>query len=171
MIYTLGQRHGFTIHSNDVTRQPHYIVAKDLDTNTLVVDTTPPTSSKDSHFALSNINWIGDENMEGEFQAVTRYRQKPFIVKLTKKENQIIYLSFYPFWLLSVKKVAFFPRLLDMDSTHNYPPEGGISSLSRVSFIFSSVPSIQSTSVGHSTKVVSKVNLSSKALSSFEALA
>ncbi len=89
LIYTLGQRHGFTIHSNDVTRQPHYIVAKDLDINTLVVDTTPPTSSKDSHFALSNINWIVDENMEGEFQAVTRYRQKPFIVKLTKKENQI----------------------------------------------------------------------------------
>lgn len=90
LVYTLGQRHGFTIHSNDVARQPHYVVAKDLVSNTLVVDVNPPVALEGASFTLSNVNWLLADSPEGEFEAMTRYRQKPFAVELEKEEDKII---------------------------------------------------------------------------------
>lgn len=89
LVYTLGQRHGFSIHSKDVARQPHYVVAKDLASNTLVVDVNPPVALEGTHFTLSNVNLPLIDDLEGEFEAMTRYRQKPFPVKLLREEDKI----------------------------------------------------------------------------------
>ncbi len=80
-IYTTGQRHGFTI-THTTTELPHYVIARDLEKNTITVDTTvqPPSSSQ---IVLTSINEIGNgfvNSMEAEF----RYHSTPVEVTYTK---------------------------------------------------------------------------------------
>lgn len=89
LVYTLGQRHGFSIHNKETASQPHYVVAKDIATNTLVVGTEPPRVTPDTHFTLTNASWVKDEVPEGNFSVVTRYRQKPFSAKITKTDGRV----------------------------------------------------------------------------------
>ena len=42
MFYTLGERHGFTITKKSTEDAPYFIVAKDLQNNTITVSRTPP---------------------------------------------------------------------------------------------------------------------------------
>lgn len=84
--YTLGQRHGFTITGVDTNSGPHYVVAKNLDTNTLVVDTSLPIAKTSRSIPLTKVNWISGEPPEQtELLAQFRYRQTPFMVELIEK--------------------------------------------------------------------------------------
>lgn len=83
--YTIGQRHGFKIHTTDDNLQPYYVVSKDVDKNVLVVDHIPRTCTGNV-ITLSSINTLIDtlpEYMEAEF----RYRQTPFRVQHLKNEE------------------------------------------------------------------------------------
>lgn len=93
LVYTLGQRHGITIDSPTASRQPYYVVAKDLETNTIVVDTEPPHIPEDTKMYLENVNWIKDKLLRGPIEAQIRYRQTPFTVRVTSEENGDTYVT------------------------------------------------------------------------------
>ncbi|OGC86041.1 tRNA 2-thiouridine(34) synthase MnmA [Candidatus Adlerbacteria bacterium RIFCSPHIGHO2_02_FULL_54_18] len=75
LAYTLGQRHGFYLSLQGTSQEPHYVVAKDSEFNTITVSTkrTPNTSS--TSIFLADTNWIGPLK-EGPCMARYRYRQK-----------------------------------------------------------------------------------------------
>ncbi len=81
-VYTIGQRHGFTLTNHDSERTSHYVVGKDTATNTITVSTVPPTMAIGDTIILRNIQ-LRDDIPTGEvLTAQTRYRQKPCNVSI-----------------------------------------------------------------------------------------
>ncbi len=73
LVYTLGQRHGFTIFGENA-KQPYFVVSKDLASNTLIVDVKPPSVGTKSDIELTEVNWISGRPEGENFTAVFRYR-------------------------------------------------------------------------------------------------
>ena len=83
LVFTLGQRHGFTIHSHD-TKRPHlYVVSKDISNNTITVAPDPvlilPTEGVSLFKTVLRSNVAIGESLTVQF----RYRQKPIAVVCT----------------------------------------------------------------------------------------
>jgi tRNA-specific 2-thiouridylase len=86
-LYTLGQRHGFTLEAHSPQTLPHFVVAKDMQKNTVTVSINQyPIGVTKTEVTLREVNWIG-ELPEGPLEARFRYRQKLIPVVLNKKEN------------------------------------------------------------------------------------
>ena len=83
LVYTLGQRHGFDFTTVDSARVPHYVIAKDIERNTITVDATPPAISVNATVTLSDTVVRQPISIGDELQAQFRYRQKPFTVVVT----------------------------------------------------------------------------------------
>lgn len=84
LVYTLGQRHGFTLHTADTERPTMYVVAKDMAKNTITVQPHAPHRTNDAirlhHCVLRATVGVGAER-EAQF----RYRQTPFTVTITEQ--------------------------------------------------------------------------------------
>ncbi len=80
-IYTIGQRHGFTIHTTNPDRTPYYVVAKDITRNTLTVNTARATSQASSQWQLTNV--VLRHAIPSQCLAQIRYRQVPFQVDVS----------------------------------------------------------------------------------------
>lgn len=83
LVYTLGQRHGFTLTNNDTARSQLYVTGKDLEKNTVTVSEHRPVLVTDEIIHLEQIVLrtplcVGD-TVEGQF----RYRQTPFPITVT----------------------------------------------------------------------------------------
>jgi len=87
--YTIGQRHGFRITASDARTEPHYVVAKDIERNTLTVSTeksrTEPGRASDT-ILLADTNWLVDA-LPDEVLVQTRYRQAPVPARVTRGEK------------------------------------------------------------------------------------
>lgn len=80
MYYTLGQRQGLGIGGrNDRSEAPWYVVAKDLDENTLIVAQGEHEMLFSERLIGTDLYWIGSppDGLDGEFRctAKVRYRQ------------------------------------------------------------------------------------------------
>lgn len=82
LVYTLGQRHGLTIFGASAL-QPHFVVGKDIASNSLIVDDRPPVATAESEFRLEQLNWISGQPAGLELQAAFRYRSQPVAVTLS----------------------------------------------------------------------------------------
>jgi len=92
-VYTLGQRHGFTLDTEDEHRPPHYVIAKNIDTNTITVsDTAPHLASSDS---VRLVQPVLRETIfiNQSLNVQTRYRQVPFTATVTDVGEHEIKLS------------------------------------------------------------------------------
>ncbi|MCR4274489.1 MAG: tRNA 2-thiouridine(34) synthase MnmA [Candidatus Campbellbacteria bacterium] len=77
-LYTLGQRHGFTVTKKTPTDGPLYVVSKDVLANTLTVSQHLQTADGFNHtdIVLEHTNWISDTPKQGKkYSARFRYRQ------------------------------------------------------------------------------------------------
>lgn len=80
LFFTLGERHGFTITKKGIDDQPMYVVARDLDKNTITVSENKSDEEKykdTKKIKMENINWIfgvGPEPTK-KLQARIRYQQ------------------------------------------------------------------------------------------------
>ncbi len=78
VVYTIGQRHGFALHTVSDRAEPYYIVRKDETTNVLTVSHTKPVLKEDDFITLANVRWHGALPEVGTTLALqTRYRQVP----------------------------------------------------------------------------------------------
>lgn len=91
LFYTLGQRHGFTIHTKGGDQHSLYVIAKDMDANTITVRATPRTLDTE-HISLTECNIAGDWNSK-TLTAQFRYRQKPFQVSVDMRESDCAMLT------------------------------------------------------------------------------
>lgn len=80
--YTVGQRHGFKIKIKDALSKPHYIVSKDVKTNTLVTAEENDPALFKKELVLTNLNFINPNisaliraNEGYDIFARIRYRQ------------------------------------------------------------------------------------------------
>lgn len=81
-VYTIGQRHGFLLNEINSERTPYYVTHKNIENNTITVSKHKPSLQTSFDLVLKQIN-INEEITVGDtIEAQTRYRQKPFLVKI-----------------------------------------------------------------------------------------
>lgn len=83
LYYTIGERHGFEVESRVTNSKPHFVVAKDMERNTLTVsdDKQEIASLAKNSIDISSTNWINKK--EGNLEARVRYRQKRLRVNVS----------------------------------------------------------------------------------------
>ena len=92
LLYTVGQRHGFTITEKTPDDKPYYVAEKNVDDNTIVVsfaDTTEKDFTADK-IALSQVNWLADVVDGDQVWVRIRYRQPLFKAKLCMSEDSVM---------------------------------------------------------------------------------
>lgn len=83
LVYTLGQRHGFTLTSNDTARPQLYVTAKDLEKNTVTVSEQRPLLTTDETIRLAQVVLRSPLSIGDHVEAQFRYRQTPFPITIT----------------------------------------------------------------------------------------
>lgn len=76
--FTLGERHGFSVTPTESQQGPYYVVAKDIERNTITVSHLPyEAAACDGKLVkLSSVNWIATPPRPGDQLAVrARYRE------------------------------------------------------------------------------------------------
>jgi tRNA-specific 2-thiouridylase len=74
MFYTIGERHGFTITKKTTEDKPYFIIAKDIENNSLTVSHIEPTEKTGESIKLEKINWTQDVKPGEVYEARARYR-------------------------------------------------------------------------------------------------
>jgi len=85
LFYTIGQRQGFSVTTRERDSLPHYVIGKDMSSNTITVSTKHPEVGK-RQVVLSDLNFIGGSCADIS-EAQFRYRQKPFHVQVEALEG------------------------------------------------------------------------------------
>jgi tRNA-specific 2-thiouridylase len=77
LIYTLGQRHGFTLHNEQPNTEPQFVIARDIETNTITVATSAPSQSTTDTMTLTDVTLVKSLKAGDTVSYQIRYRQKP----------------------------------------------------------------------------------------------
>ncbi|MEK7147921.1 MAG: tRNA 2-thiouridine(34) synthase MnmA [Patescibacteria group bacterium] len=88
--YTIGERHGFEITKKSPESGPFYIIAKDIETNSLVVSDNESEILEFSptKILLKNVNWINEPEAD-ELTARIRYRGEKLSCKLILNSKKL----------------------------------------------------------------------------------
>lgn len=91
---TLGERSGFTITKKGTDDSPMYVIAKDIEKNTITVSSNPsPHTLAHSHtLPLTSTNWIVTPETIKTYQAQVRYHGELLscrIINISTNESQI----------------------------------------------------------------------------------
>lgn len=73
ILFTIGERHGFTIHTQSATAEPYYVVGKDVDKNILIVDHVIASVEAVTTIDLTQVHNLSEQLVEG-MSCEFRYR-------------------------------------------------------------------------------------------------
>lgn len=85
--YTLGQRHGLRINSQNPETQPLFVIEKKMDTNELIVGFEEETAT--DNFMVRAINWLVDDEEREKFFAGEIYVRLRHTGKLVRVKKMI----------------------------------------------------------------------------------
>lgn len=95
-LYTIGERHGFTINQNNKNRKNHYVISKDLNKNTITVSDNLKQDSEINKILLVKVN-INDpkylkmiNNSKLDLKIKTRYRGELYDAILFIEEDNYV---------------------------------------------------------------------------------
>lgn len=90
LVYTLGQRHGFSLHTDSKEQESMYVIAKDIKNNTITVAPTIKSVGSDSILKLDEIV-LREEVLEHKIYSFQfRYRQKPIPCSLKLDTEKLL---------------------------------------------------------------------------------
>jgi tRNA-specific 2-thiouridylase len=76
VLYTIGERHGFTFHTKNTENEPHFVIAKDTQSNTITVAPKSALAKGASESNLSNLSTASN------------------LFNFTQKSTQLVAISF-----------------------------------------------------------------------------
>lgn len=82
LIYTPGQRHGLMIETKESSREPYYVVSKDIEKNIVIASNKKPQTLAASNITLTDVNLRTPIKSGEVVEAQSRYRQKPFSLQV-----------------------------------------------------------------------------------------
>lgn len=91
-LYTVGERHGFHVDTNNTNQEPLYIVSKNIKNNTLTVglkEDLKTTNTKS--IVVNNLNLLVD-NLPNDFEVAFRYQGKKELVKIKAISDALLEL-------------------------------------------------------------------------------
>lgn len=86
LLYTNGQRHGFTINESGHHTRAHYVVDRTIAANTITVSTTPPVTLSGTPIRLHDVRELGT-GIKPRMEAVLRYHGARIPVTVTKESG------------------------------------------------------------------------------------
>ncbi len=91
MFYTIGERHGFTITKKTTEDAPYFIIAKDIEKNTIIVSHNEPSEKTGETIMLEKTNWTQEIKPGEVYEARARYRAPLAKVEvLSESEMKVI---------------------------------------------------------------------------------
>lgn len=95
LLYTLGERHGFTITKTTPNDTPYYIVAKDINNNTLIVSHNKDLNKKNNEFVtLKNAVIRGEIKVGQKYGAQVRYHGEILKIEILEVNGDEIKIKF-----------------------------------------------------------------------------
>jgi tRNA-specific 2-thiouridylase len=99
LLYTIGQRHGFTTQKQQVNEAPYFVVGKDMEHNTLTVAhrTLQGETRRITDISVIDLHLIASETLSGqkEIKARIRYRGDLFPALINKAvTGNLCYVTF-----------------------------------------------------------------------------
>lgn len=94
--FTLGERHGFVTNSSYNNKKPLYVVAKDIENNTIIVSENKIIKDKDDNklIKLADCNWINKlPKINEKYKAQIRYHGELYNCLLRRLERGEISLE------------------------------------------------------------------------------
>jgi len=82
LVYTIGQRHGFSLMTQDASRKPMFVIGKDLEKNTITVAPEKVTIDNLHTIKLHQTVLRKTLSVGDTISAQIRYRQTPFLVQV-----------------------------------------------------------------------------------------
>jgi tRNA-specific 2-thiouridylase len=106
ILYTLGERHGFSVLNKATESEPSYVVDKNIEMNTVTVATKNQTSldQAKSSYELEQTNWILGDIPQGKIECRYRYRQTKIPCRV--EETRVIFDS--PELIASGQSIVFY---------------------------------------------------------------
>ncbi len=92
-IYTPGQRHSLTINTHESSREPYYVIKKDIEKNTVTVSKRKPNLPALTDLTLRDTILRSEVAVGDALSAQSRYRQEPFTVQVMGKGDASLDLS------------------------------------------------------------------------------
>lgn len=89
-VYTIGQRHGFTLNTQDTERNAMFVIAKDVDKNTITVSSNKQLTAESENLKLEQVTLREKLSVGDTVDAQFRYRQKPFSVKIIETQEHFL---------------------------------------------------------------------------------
>lgn len=93
LVYTIGQRHGFTLHNKDSQREQLYVVDRDIQNNTITVAKHMRATLKEEGVTLSHLTLRRKVKVGERLQAQFRYRQTAFPILITAQSEDLLTLT------------------------------------------------------------------------------
>ena len=93
IFYTIGQRHGFEIIKKTTSCKPLFVIAKNLQKNTVTVSENPTQDiEKTKEIEIENVNWISGKtpDLSKKYSARIRYRQTLSLCKIKKNDDDFV---------------------------------------------------------------------------------
>jgi tRNA-specific 2-thiouridylase len=92
VLYTLGQRHGFELSAKSPETKPHFVIAKDMDANTITVSVSKyPKDAGKTVLSLRETNWTGE--IQKRCMARFRYHQTLIPAEISKDGDHVTLLA------------------------------------------------------------------------------
>lgn len=88
LVYTIGQRHGFTLNNKDTDRDHLYVVEKKVEENTITVASTRCITKEQDTISLTNVTLRTPLAVGHVLEAQFRYRQTPFKITISEINNE-----------------------------------------------------------------------------------
>jgi len=87
ILYTLGERHGFTVDKKSTNDDPYFVIAKDIKANTLTVSHKESGTLRGKgsrELSLEKVSWVSgtEPPHKKTYGARIRYRAKPSLCKI-----------------------------------------------------------------------------------------
>lgn len=93
LVYTIGQRHGFTLKTAGTTTAPHYVIAKNIENNSITVSSRRPVRESKARLTITETVMRGALAVGHVVEAQTRYRQVPFLVRVSAQTEDTLELE------------------------------------------------------------------------------
>ena len=93
LVYTLGQRHGFTLTNHDTERSHHYVVDRDIEKNTITVSKDQMKTAPTEKIILSDITLRTPLQVGYTVDAQFRYRQTPFPITIIEVDDTTLIIK------------------------------------------------------------------------------
>jgi len=83
LLYTLGERHGFSISTKSSGSRAQYVIHRNLEDNSITVSEKPPLSEAFGEISLTSVNSFV-QNLQNSTTAQFRYRQTPISIEIVE---------------------------------------------------------------------------------------